>query len=48
LLESRAIWAPRPGDRGCEGLAWPPRDGAEFELLADAVVTSDRIVALLG
>ena len=48
LLESRALWAPRHEDRGCDGLAWPPGDGAEFEWFADAVVTSDRIAALLA
>ena len=48
LLESRAIWAPRHDDKACDGLAYPPADGAQFERFADAVVRSDRIVSLLA
>lgn len=48
LLESRAIWAPRHDDASCDGLAYPPRDGADFERFADAVVRSERIASLLG
>jgi carbonic anhydrase len=48
LLESRAIWAPRHDDASCEGLAYPPGDGIEFEQFADAVVRSGRIVSLLA
>jgi carbonic anhydrase len=48
LLESRAIWAPRHDDDACDGLAYPPADGAHFEQFADAVVKSQRIVSLLG
>lgn len=48
LLEARAIWAPRHDDSACEGLAYAPADGTQFERFADAVVKSDRIVALLG
>ncbi len=47
LLESRAIWAPRHDDTSCDGLAYPPQDGAEFERFADAVVQSERIAALI-
>jgi carbonic anhydrase len=48
LLESRAIWAPRHDDRTCDGLAYPPDDGNEFESFADGVVKSERIVSLLA
>lgn len=48
LLESRAIWAPRHDDASCDGLAYPPQNGADFERFADAVVRSERIASLLG
>ena len=48
LLESRSIWAPRHDDGTCDGLAYPPAEGAHFEGFADAVVKSERIVSLLG
>jgi len=48
LIESREVWAPRAGSAECAGLAFPPDDHAAFAGFAEAVVRSDRIVALLG
>ena len=48
LLESREIWAPRAIDAQCAGLAAPPPDAAGFARLADAVVSSARIAAMLA
>jgi carbonic anhydrase len=48
LLESREIWAPRALDAQCAGLASPPADAAAFARLADAVVNSGRIAAMLA
>ncbi|MFO1303550.1 MAG: carbonic anhydrase [Burkholderiales bacterium] len=47
LVESRSVWAPRHDDPSCEGLAYPPLEGVEFERFAEAVVTSTRIAAML-
>ena len=48
LIESRTIWAPSHDDASCEGLAYPPGDGAQFERFADAVARSERIASLLA
>jgi carbonic anhydrase len=48
LLESREIWAPRAIDAQCAGLAAPPADAKGFARLADAVVGSARITAMLA
>jgi len=48
VLEDRAVWAPRCGSDQVIGLATPPRDEAEFIGLADAVLRSKRISALLA
>ena len=47
LLDRRAVWAPRGGSTECTGLAYPPSDLAEFGAFGEAVVRSERIVALL-
>ncbi len=47
LLDRRTVWSPRAGSADCSGLAYPPADLAEFAGFSDAVVTSERIVALL-
>ncbi|HVN33812.1 MAG TPA: carbonic anhydrase [Casimicrobiaceae bacterium] len=47
VIAAREVWAPRSGSRECAGLAYPPSDVAEFTELADTVVRSERIVALL-
>ena len=48
LIESRTLWAPRHDGASCEGLAYPPGDGTQFERFADAVAKSERIVSLLA
>lgn len=47
LLETREIWAPRPGDTKTVGLAAAPHDLAGFVDLGDALVQSERIAGLL-
>ena len=47
VLETREVWAPRPGGIKGTGLASPPRDLAGFAAFADAVVQSERIAAYL-
>ena len=47
LLTARQLWAPRNGSTECAGLAFPPHDRAAFSELADALMRSDRILALL-
>ena len=47
LLETREVWAPRPGDTKTVGLAAAPHDLAGFVDLGDAVVQSERIASLL-
>jgi carbonic anhydrase len=47
LLETREIWAPRPGEIKGIGLAAPPRDPAGFIELGDAIVQSNRIASLI-
>ena len=47
LLETREVWAPRPGDTKTVGLAAAPRDLAGFVDLGDAVVQSERIAGFL-
>lgn len=47
LLETREVWAPRPGDTKTVGLAAAPHDLAGFVDLGDAVVQSARIANLL-
>jgi carbonic anhydrase len=48
LLETREVWAPRPGDANTVGLAAAPHDLAGFIDLGDAIVQSERIAGLLG
>ena len=48
LLADREIWAPRSGSAECGGLAYPPADAGPSTDFADAVVRSERIVALLA
>jgi hypothetical protein len=47
VIDAHTIWAPRAGSTECAGLALPPGDLAGFASFSDAVVTSERIVALL-
>jgi carbonic anhydrase len=47
LLETREVWAPRPGEIEGMGLAAPPRDPAGFIALGDAIARSNRIASLL-
>jgi carbonic anhydrase len=47
VIAAREVWAPRSGSRDSAGLAYPPSNLAEFGDFADAVVRSERIVALL-
>ncbi len=47
LLGKHRIWAPRGGSKESEGLAYPPADAGDFAAFADAVMQSERIVALL-
>jgi carbonic anhydrase len=47
LLETRAVWAPRPGDTKTVGLAAAPNDLAGFVDLGAAIVRSERIARLL-
>jgi carbonic anhydrase len=47
LLETREVWAPRPGVAETTGLAEPPTDLASFVDLGEAIVRSDRIASLL-
>jgi carbonic anhydrase len=43
VLDTREVWAPRPGNINGAGLAAAPRDLAEFAHFGDAVVQSERI-----
>jgi carbonic anhydrase len=47
LLETREVWAPRPGDTKTAGLAAAPHDLAGFIDLGAAIVRSERIAGLL-
>lgn len=47
LLAEHKVWVPEQDGAGENGLAYPPADAAAFPKLADAVVRSSRIVALL-
>jgi carbonic anhydrase len=47
LLETREVWAPRPGDTKTVGLAAAPHDLAGFVDLGAAIVRSERIARLL-
>ena len=47
VLETREVWAPRPGGSKGIGLASPPRDLAGFAAFSDAVVQSERIASYL-
>jgi carbonic anhydrase len=47
LLETREVWAPRPGDTKTVGLAAAPNDLAGFVDLGAAIVRSERIARLL-
>jgi carbonic anhydrase len=48
VLSSHRVWAPRAGSGETKGLADPPADMAGFGAFRDAVLRSERIVALLG
>ena len=48
VLETRSVWAPRPGAEDCNGLADPPRDPADFVALGNCAARSIRITTLLG
>jgi len=48
LLETREVWTPRLGHPDGTGLAPPPDDLAAFEKLADAIIGSSRMAALLA
>jgi carbonic anhydrase len=47
LLETREVWAPRPGDTKTVGLAAAPNDLAGFVDLGAAIVRSERIARIL-
>lgn len=47
LLETREVWAPRPGDTKTVGLAAAPNDLAGFVDFGAAIVRSERIARLL-
>ena len=47
LLETRKVWAPKPGRPDEYGLAPAPHDAAAFRELGDAVMQSSRLKALL-
>ena len=47
VLETREVWAPRPGNINGTGLAAAPRDIAEFAHFSDAVVRSERIASYI-
>jgi carbonic anhydrase len=47
VLETREVWAPRPGNINGTGLAATPRDLAEFARFGDAVVQSERIASYI-
>ena len=47
LLDTRRVWEPGVGGTD-SGLAAAPRDKADFTQLADAILRSERIAALLG
>jgi carbonic anhydrase len=47
ILETREVWAPRPGNINGTGLAEAPRDLAGFAHFGDAVVQSERIASYI-
>ena len=47
VLETREVWAPRPGKINGTGLAAAPRDLAGFAHFGDAVVQSERIASYI-
>jgi carbonic anhydrase len=47
VLETREVWAPRPGNINGTGLAAAPRDLAGFAHFGDAVVQSARITSYI-
>jgi carbonic anhydrase len=47
ILETREVWAPRPGNINGTGLAAAPRDLAGFAHFGDAVVQSERIASYI-
>ena len=47
VLETREVWAPRPGNINGTGLAATPRDLAGFARFGDAVVQSERIASYI-
>lgn len=47
LLESREVWTPRLAGSPGAGLSPAPRSPAEFERLGEAIMRSERLVALL-
>jgi carbonic anhydrase len=48
LLETREVWAPRPGNPDGVGLAAAPRDLEGFVQLGDAIVQSRRIASCIN
>jgi carbonic anhydrase len=47
VLETREVWAPRPGNINGTGLAATPRDLAGFARCGDAVIQSERIASYI-
>lgn len=47
VITTQQVWAPRSDSAECLGLARPPADAAGFGALAEAVVHSERLLALL-
>jgi carbonic anhydrase len=47
LLETRAVWAPRPDDVNGAGLAIAPQDAETFGRIGDAIARSERIASIL-
>jgi len=48
LLDERLVWAPRAGSQEVVGLAEPPSDAQAFVEFSNAVLSSERISALLA
>jgi len=48
LLETREVWAPRPGTRAWTGLADAPADAEDFRVLSESLTTAGRIASLVG
>jgi carbonic anhydrase len=48
LLETREVWAPRPGNVNGTGLAMAPLDAATFSQVGDAIARSERLAAIVA